>query len=73
MLTVLADPLPIAARGAAMASQLLSDGTGPLCNRHSPTDLRAAVRETARLMDPFAGTALEGAESLRPPSGCPAP
>jgi hypothetical protein len=72
MLAVLADPLPIATRGAAMASQLLSDGTGPLCNRRSPVDLRAAVRETARLMDPFAGTALEAADSVRPQSGCPA-
>lgn len=44
MLAVLACPLPISARGAAMASVLLGDGTGPLHNRHSATELGAAVR-----------------------------
>lgn len=48
MLTVLPGPLPI--RSAAMASSLLSDGTGPLHNRHSPHDLGAAMREATRFM-----------------------
>jgi hypothetical protein len=54
MLAVLAGPSPIAARGAAMASLLLSDGTGPLHNHRSALDLGAAVREATRQMDPFA-------------------
>ena len=58
MLTVLAGPLPIAARGAAMASLLLSDGTGPLHNHRSPLDLGAAVREATRQMDPLGGARL---------------
>lgn len=52
MLTVLAGPLPVTARGAAMASALLTDGAGPLHNRHSPLDLGAAVREATRQMNP---------------------
>ena len=55
MLTVLTGVLPISARGAAMASVLLSDGTGPLHNRHSPLDLGVEVREATRQMTPFAG------------------
>jgi len=50
MLAVLAGPLPITARGAAVASALLSDGTGPLHNRHSGLDLGTAIREATRLM-----------------------
>ena len=64
MLTILAGPLPITARGAAMASSLLSDGTGPLHNRRSPIGLGAAVREATRQMVPFAGPRLE--EDIRP-------
>lgn len=60
MLTVLAGPLPITARGAAMASSLLSDGTGPLHNRHSPLDLGAEVREATRQMGSFAGAPADG-------------
>jgi hypothetical protein len=55
MLSVLTGPLPIAARGAAMAMLLLSDGTGPLHNHRSALDLTAAVREATRQMDPLAG------------------
>ncbi len=54
MLAVLAGPRPIAARGAAMASLLLSDGAGPLHNHRSALDLGAAVREATGQMDPFA-------------------
>lgn len=50
MLAVLACPLPISARGAAMASVLLGDGTGPLHNPHSTRDLAAAVRDATRAM-----------------------
>ena len=50
MLAVLASPLPISARGAAMASVLLGDGTGPLHNPHSTRDLAAAVRDATRAM-----------------------
>lgn len=50
MLAVLACPLPISARGAAMASVLLGDGTGPLHNHHCTRDLAAAVRDATREM-----------------------
>ena len=50
MITVLTGALPVAARGAAMASYLLSDGTGPLYDRHSPLGLAEAVREATRQM-----------------------
>jgi hypothetical protein len=63
MLAVLAGPLPIAARGAAMASVLLSDGTGPLHNRRSPADLGAEVRLATTQMDPFAGAPTDGADT----------
>jgi hypothetical protein len=36
---------PVAARGVALASTLLSDGSGPLYHRASTGDLRARVRE----------------------------
>lgn len=65
MLTVLTDVLPITARGAAMASVLLSDGTGPLHNRHSPLDLGAEVREATRQMAPFAGAPSSGTDRVR--------
>jgi hypothetical protein len=50
MLAVLACPLPISARGAAMASVLLGDGTGPLHNPHSDLELAAVVRDATREM-----------------------
>jgi hypothetical protein len=56
MIDVLAGGLPIAARGAAIASLLLSDGTGPLHNRHSPLELSAAVQEATRQMGSSANT-----------------
>ena len=50
MLAVLACPLPISARGAAMASVLLGDGTGPLYNPHSTRELAVAARDATREM-----------------------
>jgi hypothetical protein len=65
MLAVLTGALPITARGAAMASVLLSDGTGPLHNRRSPLDLGAEVRQATRQMDPCAGARTDGADRDR--------
>ena len=50
MLAVLACPLPISARGAAMASVLLVDGSGPVHSRYCSRDLAAAVRDATREM-----------------------
>ena len=62
MLAVLTGALPITARGAAMASVLLSDGTGPLHNRRSPLDLGAEIRHATRQMDLFAGARTDGSD-----------
>lgn len=43
---------PVPARGVAIASTLLSDGAGPLYNRHSRVDLRAAVQAAIQHLDP---------------------
>jgi hypothetical protein len=50
MISVLASDRPIDARGAAMASVLLRDGTGPLYNHRSLVDLGAVVRAATRQM-----------------------
>ena len=42
------------ARGVAMASSLLTDGAGPLYNPGSTTDLRSALGDVLRLLDPLA-------------------
>lgn len=52
MLSALSSPLPVPARGVAMASRLLSDGTGPLYNRHCPVSLSAALRSVTAQLDP---------------------
>jgi hypothetical protein len=62
MLAVLTGVLPIAARGAVMASVLLSDGTGPLHSQRSPLDLAAEVRRATRQMDPSAGAPADGTD-----------
>jgi hypothetical protein len=62
MLAVLTGALPISARGAAMASVLLSDGTGPLHHHRSPIDLGAEVRRATRQMELFAGAPANGAD-----------
>ena len=64
LLARLAGPRPVAARGAAMAMVLLTDGTGPVHNHRSPLSLTAAVREAIRQVDP--GPADTG---LRPAPG----
>ncbi len=50
MIWVLTSGLPIDARGAAMASRLLSDGTGPLYNHRSRVELGTVAREAIRQM-----------------------
>jgi hypothetical protein len=52
MVKALLTPLPIPARGVAMASRLLSDGTGPLFNRHCSADLGFALRSAIAQLDP---------------------
>ncbi len=42
---------PVAARGVALASVLLSDGSGPLYPRASADDVRARVREAVDALD----------------------
>ena len=51
MIAVLISARPIDAHGAAIASALLSDGTGPLYNHRSCVDLGAVVRAATRQMD----------------------
>ncbi len=43
---------PVPARGVAIASNLLTDGAGPVYNRNSRVDLRSAVQEAIRQLDP---------------------
>jgi hypothetical protein len=45
-------PLPVAARGAAAASALLTDGSGPVYNRRHPASLREALRLVTAQLDP---------------------
>ena len=54
MVVALVAPLPVPARGVAMANVLLRDGAGPLYNRRSPSDLFTRLRETTRQLDPLA-------------------
>ncbi len=56
LIAILASSRPIAARGAAAASWLLTDGTGPLYNGHAPVDLADAIRAAIRDLDPAAST-----------------
>ncbi len=52
MLAALSVPLPVPARGVAMASRLLSDGAGPLYNPGCTTDLDLALLEVVESLDP---------------------
>jgi len=52
MIVALLAPLESPARGTAMVSRLLSDGSGPLYNRHHPADLGIAVAEAVAGLDP---------------------
>jgi hypothetical protein len=63
MISVLSSARPIDARGVAMASSLLRDGTGPLYNRRSLVDLGAVVRAATRQMDPFAARSADEASA----------
>ena len=54
MIVALVAPQPVPARGVATVSLLLGDGTGPLYNRRSPTDLVSALREATMRLDPVA-------------------
>lgn len=57
MLLLLRARLPIPAQGVAIASHLLTDGTGPVHNGRSPVDLQAALKAAVRDMDPAANLA----------------
>ncbi len=57
MVDALVVPLPVPARGAAMASWLLSDGAGPVYDRRRSSELDGAVRETIAQLDPWADLA----------------
>ncbi len=48
----LAAPLPVPARGVAMARVLLTDATSPVYNRRARVDLGAAVAAAAAQLDP---------------------
>jgi hypothetical protein len=52
LIAILASGRPIAARGVATASLLLTDGTGPLYNGHSPASLGDVIRAAVRYLDP---------------------
>lgn len=52
MLRLLRAPLPVPARGVAMARTLLVDGAGPVYNRAHPVDLGEAVRAATLRLDP---------------------
>jgi len=43
---------PVAARGVAQASLLLTDAGGPLYHRANPDDLRSMVREAVGALEP---------------------
>lgn len=50
----LSNPGPVPARGVAMASVLLTDGTGPVYRRHAGGTLAAAVEAALAQLDPAA-------------------
>jgi hypothetical protein len=54
IVTWLSAAMPLSARGVAMASVLLSDAGGPLCNRHCSEDLHTALRAVIEQLDPRA-------------------
>jgi hypothetical protein len=51
MISVLSASRPSSARGVAMVSRLLSDGEGPLYNRHAKTDLHIELLEAIAELD----------------------
>jgi hypothetical protein len=52
LLAALEVPLPVPARGVAMAGCLLTDGTGPLYNKDCALGLSAALHEVIAQLDP---------------------
>jgi hypothetical protein len=48
----LSTPLPVGARGVAMANVLLTDATGPVYNRHSRETLATALEAAIEQLDP---------------------
>jgi hypothetical protein len=46
---------PVTARGVALATALLGDGSGPLYHRANADDVRARVREAVNALDPLTG------------------
>lgn len=48
----LGTPLPVGARGVAMATVLLTDATGPVYNRHSREPLTTALEAAIEQLDP---------------------
>jgi hypothetical protein len=52
MIAVLSKSAPHSARGVALASWLLTDGTGPVYNRALNVDLVSVVRQATSLLDP---------------------
>jgi len=52
LISRLSAPLPVPARGVAMAHVLLTDATGPVYERHSPVSLAAALEEVTVQLDP---------------------
>jgi hypothetical protein len=54
MIVALRVSAPVPARGVAVASTLLGDGAGPLYNPLSGLDLRGAVRDAIRHLNPSA-------------------
>lgn len=52
LIRALTTPLPVPARGVALAQSLLSDGAGPLYNIDTTVTLNAALQEAIRRLDP---------------------
>ena len=52
LVTRLEAPLPVPARGVAMATTLLTDATGPVYSRHSPVPLEVALQAAIAQLDP---------------------
>jgi hypothetical protein len=54
LISLLRAPTPVSARGLAIASVLLTDGTGPLYNAASTSDLASTIRDAIGFLDPMA-------------------
>jgi hypothetical protein len=65
LVTRLTAPLPVPARGVAMASVLLTDANGPVYSRRGPVTLTVALDAAVAALD--SAQPLMPAASLRPP------